>query len=113
MGFKILFSLVIFLVIIKLWVQFYKKHINSLFFLFFFMIWCTTIFLTWNAEFLNKIGHFLGIERGATILVYFSLLFLFYCVFVTIIRFYRIEQEINTLVKKDAVDDYFKRNNPN
>lgn len=108
MGFQILFTFVILLAILRLCIQFYKKSINSFFFLFFFIVWCIAIFLTWNVELLNNLGHLLGIERGANILVYFSLLFLFYYAFVTIIRLYKIEQEINILVKKDAVEDYFK-----
>lgn len=73
------------------------------------MVWCVILFLNWNIGILNRLGNLLGIEHGATALVYVALFFLFYYVSASIIMFYRIEQEIDKLVKKDAVKDFVKR----
>ncbi|MBN1384717.1 MAG: DUF2304 domain-containing protein [Elusimicrobia bacterium] len=111
MGFQIVLTLLISVAIIRLIVQFYEKRINSFFFFFFMSIWCSVIFLAWNPAFLNKIGGLLGIPRGATVLVYIGLFLLFYYVFVSIIRFYILEQDINKLVRKNAVDEFLKKYN--
>lgn len=109
MAFQIILSLLILVAIFRLCAQFYKKYINSFFFLFFFIVWSLILFLIWNTGLLNRIGRLLGIERGATILIYMALFFLFYYVFVTVIRFYKIEQDIDRMVRKDAVEDFLKR----
>lgn len=111
MGFQILLSLLVFIVVIRLFVQFRKKHINFFFFFFFLMVWLLVLFFNWNNNLLNKIGNTLGLERGVDFLVYTALFLLFYYVFVSIIRFYRLEQEINKLVRKDAINDFLKRYN--
>lgn len=111
MGFQIILTLLISVAIIRLIIQFYEKRINSFFLFFFLIIWSSIIFLSWNISFLNKIGGLLGIQRGATVLVYIGLFLLFYYVFVSIIRFYIIEQDINKLVRKSSVDEFLKKYN--
>lgn len=111
MGFKIILTVLVAVAIVRLVLRFYKMRINSFFFFFFMTIWSSVIFLTWNIGFLNKIGHLVGIERGATVLVYVGLFILFYYVFVSIIRFYILEQDINKLVRKNAIDDFVKKYN--
>jgi len=111
MGFQIILSGLILVALIRLSVQFYKKHINSFVLLFFLAIWGVVLFLTWNAGLLNKFGRLLGIERGATILVYIGLFMLFYYVFVSMLKFYKLEQNIDKLVKKDAIRNFLERYN--
>lgn len=109
MGFQILWSVLIIFVIVRLFAQFHKKHITLFPFLFFLLAWGIVLFLNWNNALLNRLGHMLGIERGATILVYTALSILFYYVFISMMKFHKLEQEISRLVKKDAVGDFAKR----
>lgn len=113
MGFQILLSLLVLIVIIRLFVQYRGRHINFFFFLFFLIVWLLVLFFNWNNSLLNKIGNMLGLERGVDILIYTALFLLFYYVFVSIIRFYKLEHEINKLVRKDAINDFLKRYNIN
>lgn len=109
MNFQIILSLLIIFAIIRLFFQLLKKHINLVEFLFFISAWLIVFFFNWNNDILNKIGKLFGVEKGASVLVYISLFFLFYYVFVSIVKFYRIEREINKLVRKDAVGDFLRR----
>jgi hypothetical protein len=109
MGFQIIFSALIFMAVIRLCVQFRKKNIKPFFFFFFISVWVLVLFLNWNKPFLKMIGHLLGIERGAAILVYFGFFLVFYYIFVSLIKFYKIEQDINKLITKEAVNDFLKR----
>lgn len=113
MVFQVLLSLLIFIAIVRLFIQLRKKHINLFFFFFFLIIWSLVMFFNWNNILLNKIGKILGVERGVDILVYTALFLLFYYVFVSIIRFYKLEHEINMLVKRDAIRDFEERYNIN
>ncbi len=108
MGFQICLSTLILIAITRLIIQFHKKHINPFFFLFFLIIWCSVFFLNWNNALLNKFGNLLGMERGADVLVYIGLFLLFYYMFASIIKSYKIERDIDKLVRKDAVDDFLK-----
>lgn len=111
MGFQIIWSILIVFAVYRLMVQFRGKRIDLLSFLFFLLVWSLVFFLNWNNKLLNKFGHLLGIERGATILVYIALFLLFYYVFASMIRFHKLEQDINRLVKKDAVESFLKKYN--
>jgi len=92
-------------------VQFYKKHINAFSFFFFLTAWAFVLFLNWNNAFVRKIGDLLGKREGARILVYAALFLLFYYVFISAIKFYKLEQNINTLIRKEAINDFLKRYN--
>lgn len=109
MGFQILWSVLIIFAIVRLFTQFHKKHISLFSFLFFLLAWGLVLLLNWNNALLNRFGHMLGIERGATVLVYVALFMLFYYVFISMIKFHKLEQEISKLVRKDAVSDFTKR----
>lgn len=111
MGFQIFLSIFVFIAILRLFVQFKKKNITPFFFLFFLFIWAFVLYFAWNTTLLDKIGGLLGLERGADILVYLALFLLYYYVFVSIIRFYKLEGEINKLTRKDAINDFLKRYN--
>jgi small membrane protein len=58
----------------------------------------------------NIPAGYLGIGRGADLVVYFSLIFIFYFLFKFLIKLEKIEKEITRIVRKIALDDYDKRN---
>ena len=109
MGFQIILSTLIFLVIIRLCAQFYKGRIAAALFLFFLWIWGMSLILIWNIKFLNKIAHSLGLYQGVNILIYCGLFLLFYLAYLGVLKFYKLEQDINKLVRKSAIDDFLKR----
>jgi len=111
MGFQILWSTLIVFAIIRLLIQFHKKHISLFSFSFFLLAWSLVLLLNWNNALLNKIGHILGIERGATVLVYVALFILFYYVFISMVRFRKIEQDIDKLARKSAIESFLKSYN--
>lgn len=111
MWFQVSLSLLVLVAVIRLFVQFKKRHINLFTFSFFLIVWLSVLFLNWNNSPLNKIGKLLGLERGADILVYVGLFLLFYYVFVSTIKFYKLEQDINKLVRRDAIEDFCKKYN--
>lgn len=111
MGFQIIFSLLIIFAVLRSIDQFRRKRIRPFFFFFFLVVWCLVFFLNWNNPLLNRIGHQLGIERGATILVYLALFLLFYYAAISISNFYKIERDIRQLIKKNSIEDFLKKYN--
>lgn len=111
MNFQIILTIFVSIALLRLCIQFWKKNINLFTFFFFLVVWSVVLFFNWNNTFLNKLGSLLGLEHGASLLVYIALFLLFYYVFVSLIKLHKIEQEISKLVKKDAVNEFLKKHN--
>jgi len=108
MVLQVILSLLILVAAIRLLAHFYKKRISLLFLIFFLTIWCLVLFLNWNSLLLNRFSDFLGIGRGAITLAFIGFFMLLYYVFVSLVRFYELEQEINKLARRDAIDDFMR-----
>lgn len=108
MIFRIVLSILVIVAIARLCVQFYNKRINSFFLSFFLLVWGAVLFLTWNTAFLYKLGRLFGVQRGVNVLIYIGLFLLFYYAFVSLIRIYKIERDVDVLVKKMAINDFLK-----
>lgn len=67
------------IVFLLFWLDLYKhKKMNVLHFIVFFLWWWLVILFTFNTELLNNFWKFFWIARGADLLVYISLILLFY-----------------------------------
>lgn len=109
MGFQIILSVLIIIAIIKLTIRFYKREINRFYFILFLTIWSLIFLLDLNNSFVKKIGYVLGMQTGANVLVYIGMFLLFYYVFVSEVKFYKMERDIHELVKKNAKEDFMNR----
>lgn len=109
MGFQALLSALIIFAIARLFIQFHRKHITTLFFTFSLAIWVGVFFLNLNNSVVQMVGHFLGINDGVRVIIYIALFLLFYYAILGAVRFHEIEKKIDILVKKDAVDSFSKK----
>ncbi|MBP7087934.1 MAG: DUF2304 domain-containing protein [Candidatus Omnitrophica bacterium] len=109
MGFQALLSVLIIFAIIRLFIQFHRKHITALLFIFSLVMWMGVFFLNLNNDIVQMIGHFLGINDGVRVIIYIAIFLLFYYVVVSAVKFHEIEKKIDLLVKKDAVDSFAKK----
>lgn len=111
MGFQIILSVLIFIAIIKLCTQFFKRHMDLVTFSFFLACWILGFFLIWSMRFLNKIGDLLGLAYGVNILVYSGIFLIFYCLFIGALKIYKLEKDIGKMVKKETLKDFIGRYN--
>lgn len=109
MGFQIIFTILTVFALIRLCVQFRKKSVKLSYYIAFTVIWIMVCILSWNVKYLNEIGRLLGVDRGATILVYIALSLLFYFVAICIARFYKIERDIDRIIRREAVGEFLKK----
>ncbi len=65
----------------------------------------TGIFLVLFPDTSTEIANFVGVSRGADLLFYFSILFLFFLVLKLYSRLRRIEQKFTELVRKKSLDE--------
>jgi len=58
----------------------------------------------------DVVAQWLGVERGADLLVYLSIIVLFFIVFRIIVKLEKIDRDITKVVRKIALDDKDKKN---
>ena len=84
----------------------YLRLRNTLFDLILIFLFLVTgiVFVMFN-EITDKIAHFLGISRGADMVFYLGILFLFFLILKLYSRLRRIEQSLTELVRKKSIDE--------
>ena len=66
--------------------------------------WIIAIIAVWVPDFLTKIANILGIGRGADLVLYVSVVAVFYLIFKIYVRFEKIERNITKIVRKDSLE---------
>ncbi len=97
--FKILFLFFVLLILIRLGKRFKKRQIkitNFLIWLFFWLIAGTIVIYPESTSYLAR---FLGVGRGADVIIYFSLAIIFYFIFYFTIRLHVIDSKIAKIVR--------------
>ncbi len=77
-----------------------------------FIIWTTFWLIVLLASFLPQktdvLAQRLGVERGADLLVYLSIMVLFFVAFRLIVKLEKIDRQITQLVRKIAIEEKIK-----
>ena len=68
-------------------------------------LWIAAAVAIADPEVIVGIAHFLGIGRGADLVLYLSILFTFVAFFVTYLRFRRIDEQMTKIVRHLAIRD--------
>lgn len=108
----IIFSL---FVIYKAGLKFKNKDISKQEYALWIIFWITVIIATLMPKNIDKIAQFAGVERGADLIVYLSIVAIFYLIFRIFIHLEKIDREITTIVRKTALnqEDINKKNEKN
>lgn len=92
------------LVFILFGVDLYKrKKMNILHFIVFFLWWGIVILFALNQPLLDQFGKFFGIARGADLLVYISLILLFYFYIDVLNKHTKDKFQLTRLISQDAI----------
>lgn len=90
-------------------IRFREAKITGKEFVFWSIIWIGVIFvavLPWTTTF---IANFIGIRRGIDVIVYLSIIILFYLTFRIYVKMENVEREITKLVREEAISKRRKR----
>lgn len=68
------------------------------------IFWCIVIVVSLIPDVTSKIANFLGVGRGADLVVYVSLIILFFLLFKIFARLYRIEKDISKIIEHIAIN---------
>lgn len=69
------------------------------------VLWVAAAVSIADPEILVRAAHFLGIGRGADLVLYLSVIFSFLAFFITYLRFRRVEEQLTTIVRHIAIRD--------
>ena len=82
------------------------KEIDGRRFLVWLFFWLAVAVVAVRPELTVIIANYVGIGRGADLVIYGSLIFLFYALFKLLIKIEKLEKNLTKLVRQDAIDDY-------
>ena len=84
----------------------YLRLRNTLLDLILILIFLITgvVFVIFN-EITDKMAHFLGINRGADMIFYLGILFLFFLILKLYARLRRVEENLTELVRKKSIEE--------
>ncbi len=73
------------------------------------VVWASVIVFSLQPEWLNHIARIVGIGRGVDTAIYISIVVLFYLVFRILVRLEKMEDQVTTVVRKNALNKYFDK----
>lgn len=102
---QLLVTVFIVFILLKLFLQKQKNKISFLSFLIWFLLWLMVLIVFWLPDTTSYLASWLGIGRGADLVVYVSILVLFYMIFRVFVRLSKIEDAITKIVRSDAIQN--------
>ena len=106
---QILVSIFVFFTLSRLFVQKHKNKISWLGLFFWSLLWLLVLVVFWQPDITSYLASVLGIGRGADLVLYLSVILVFYLLFRIFVRLNRIESDISKLVRDEAIKNVRKR----
>lgn len=86
-------------------IQIARHHLAPRYGLLWILLWIAAAISIADPNLLVRAAHFLGIGRGADLVLYLSVIFSFAAFFFTYLRFRRVEEQLTTIVRHIAIRD--------
>lgn len=107
---QIIFSFFALFALSRTVVRYRKKEIPLSWFLFWIVFWVIVVIaviLPWTTTLL---ADWIGIGRGVDLVIYFSIIILFYLIFRLFVKIEQIERNITKIVEKNAIREFEEKN---
>ena len=89
--------------------RFKDKKLSGKQFIFWSALWTIILAAVFFQGWTMKLSSILGIARGADMIVYVSVVLLFYLMFRLYVKMEKIEQDVTRVVRKIAIDETVKK----
>lgn len=96
---------IIILIIVQLVIKLFNDRLIFLKISIWIFFWCLVLFFIWFPNFMWRIADILDVGRGVDVLIYVSLIFLFYLVFNQNTKIDKLNKEITKLVREVAKNE--------
>ncbi len=84
--------------------QFRRGKLTIAFLFLWILFWIAVGVVVMMPQTTNTLAHFVGVGRGVDVIMYVSILVLFYALFRMVVRIEEVEREITKLVRRLAID---------
>ena len=98
MVIQIIIVLFALFVLIRILMRFRKREISLKEFLFWLVFWTAVVIVTVFLRETDFVAQYFGVERAADLVVYLSILIIFYTIFRVYVRIDRIERNISKII---------------
>lgn len=105
MSIRLIIILFSFFVLGKIYSKFKKQELSKVEASLWFVLWLGVLFATLLPHATDILALYLGIGRGADLLVYLSIVVIFYVIFAIYIKTRKIENNITKLVREIAIKE--------
>jgi len=102
---KIIILVFVLFVSWRTYLRFKKNDISFREFLIWLILWLFVILASFLPQKTDIIAQWLGVSRGADLLVYLSIMVIFFIVFKLIVKQERLDREITFLIRQNAIED--------
>ncbi|MCB9802589.1 DUF2304 domain-containing protein [Candidatus Nomurabacteria bacterium] len=109
MWLQILITIFIVLILAKVFRQWRQERTTLFVFLSWSFLWLAILLVFWVPEITSYLANFLGVGRGADLIIYLSIVVIFYLIFKIFIRLNKTDRQITKLVREDAINNAEKR----
>ncbi len=106
---KLVITVFIIFVVSRISLRFKKNDITLREFLIWLLFWVLVAAAAWVPKRTDAIAQFLGVERGADLLVYVSIIVLFFIVFKLLTKIEKIDRDVTKIVREIALRDDQKK----
>ncbi|TSC56201.1 MAG: hypothetical protein G01um101418_97 [Parcubacteria group bacterium Gr01-1014_18] len=103
LGFQLLAFIVILAIVSKIFASYRKREISFRLLLIWIVFWFLALLFIWRPNISSEMAVLLGIGRGTDLVVYFSIIFLFYSLYRIMLRMDRLDRNVTDLVRHIAV----------
>src|SRR3989304_3032423 len=100
---QILLSLLIFFVVYRSFIAYKRQNLSEGFFFLWGIFWLGVLILIFQQNLVSDIAHRLGISRGVDLVIYISLIALFYLIYKLMVLINELERKITKMVRKSAL----------
>lgn len=110
---QFLLSLVLLIAFAMTWKRARQNAVTRNEAIFWSVIWIIAAVVIWEPDFSTKVAHFVGIGRGADLILYASVIALLIMVFQLHVAHDRLERKLTELVRQQALRDLERSNDQN
>jgi hypothetical protein len=100
---QLILSTIFLFFIYKTCVSYWRKKISKIFTILWLAFWVTGIFAVLDLNLLEKTANFIGIGRGADLVLYLSIILIFYLIFVLFVKIDEVNKTLTRIVRREAL----------
>ncbi len=97
--------IVVVLIISRIFLQFKSKKINLRELVFWTVLWLLLVVVVLLPQTVNLLADYMGVGRGVDVVIYLSIIVLFYIIFRIFARLEKLERDITKIVRHLALKD--------